>query len=72
MGLEPSMWEVCLEHSEFLADIQELFTKQLEEMKRICKAVLAVGFAMDDLVEHLAWMEEGSRDGNEGAKSIEG
>ena len=56
MWVEPMTWEVLLEHSEFLADIQEVFAKQLEETKRIQKAVSATRIMVDELMEWMAWM----------------
>ena len=62
------MREILMEQSEFLMDLQELFTKQLEEVKRTCCVVMAIGFTVDALTEWMSWMEEESRD--EGAKCI--
>ena len=70
MQAEPTMWEILLEHSELLVDMQELFTKQLEEMKRLWKAVLVIRFAIDEVMEWMSQMEEGSGNGNNGARSI--
>ena len=62
--------EVLLEHSELLGDVQGLLKSQLEELKSFRRAVVAMGSAMDDIVEQMSRMEEGSRSGNEGAWSI--
>ena len=70
MRLEPTTLEVLLEHSELLRDVWGLLKSQLEEMKGLQQAIVAMGSAMDDIVERMSWMEEGSRSGNEGAWSI--
>ena len=70
MRPEPTMREVLLEHLELLWDVQGLLKSQLEELKNLWRAVAAMGSAMDDIVEWMSWMEEGSRSGNEGAWSI--
>ena len=71
-GMRPELttWEVLLEHSELLGDVWGLLKSQLEEMKGLQRAVAAMGSAMDDIVEWMSWMEEGSGSGNEGAWSI--
>ena len=61
---------MLLEHSDFLTDIQELFAKQLEEMQRVQKSVLELGFILDELIEWTSWMEEESGKGNVGARNI--
>ena len=70
MRLELTTWEVRLEHSELLGDVRGLLKSQLKEMKGLQQAIVAMGSAMDDIVEQMSWMEEGSRSGNEGAWSI--
>ena len=70
MRLEPTTREVLLEHLELLGDVQGLLKSQLEEMKGLQQAIVAMGSVMDDIVEQMSWMEEGSRSGNEGAWSI--
>ena len=69
MRPEPTMQEV-LEHLELLGDVRGLLKSQLDEMKGLRRAVAAMGSAMDDIVERMSRMEEGSRSGNEGAWSI--
>ena len=71
-GMRPELttWEVLLEHSELLGDVWGLLKSQLEEMKGLQRAVAVMGSVMDDIVERMSRMEEGSRSGNEGAWSI--
>ena len=69
MRPEPTMQEV-LEHLELLGDVRGLLKSQLDEMKGLQRAIAAMGSAMDDIVERMSRMEEGSRSGNEGAWSI--
>ena len=70
MRPEPTTREVLLEHLELLGDVRGLLKSQLDEMKGLRRAVVAMGSAMDNIVEQISWMEEGSRSGNEGAWSI--
>ena len=70
MRPEPTTREVLFEHSELLGDVWGLLKSQLEELKSLRRAVAAMGSAMDDIVERMSRMEEGSRSGNEGAWSI--
>ena len=70
MRPEPTTREVLLEHSELLRDVLGLLKSQLEEMKGLQQAFAGMGLAMDDIVEQMSRMEEGSRSGNEGAWSI--
>ena len=70
MRPEPTTREVLLENLELLGDVWGLLKSQLEEMKGLRRAVAAMGSAMDDIVEWMSRMEEGSRSGNEGAWSI--
>ena len=70
MWVELTTWEILLEHSELLADIWELFMKQLDEMKRLQKVVSVIGFAIDEVTEQMSQMEEGSGNRNDGARSI--
>ena len=51
MRVELTMWEVHLEHLEFLRDLQELFERQLEEVRRLQQVVLVIAFAIDKVVE---------------------
>ena len=70
MRLEPTTQEVLLEHLELLGDVWGLLKSQLEELKGLQQAVVAMGLVMDDIIEWMSRMEEGSRSGNEGAWSI--
>ena len=70
MRLELTTQEVLLEHLELLGDVQGLLKSQLEEVKGLQQAVMVMGSVLDDIVEWMSWMEEGSRSGNEGAWSI--
>ena len=70
MRPEPMTWEVLLEHSELLGDVRGLLKSQLEEMKGLRRVIAVMGSAMDDIVERMSRMEEGSRSGNKGAWSI--
>ena len=70
MRPEPTMWEVLLKHSELLRDVRGLLKSQLEELKNLQRAVTVIGLAMDDIIEWMSRMEEGSRGGNEGVWSI--
>ena len=59
MRVEPMIQEVFLEHLEFLADIWELFAKQLEETKRIWKVMLVIVFTVDELTDQIhGWRRE--------------
>ena len=69
MRAELTMQEVLLEHLEFLANIWELFGNQLEETRRIQKAVLVIRFMVDE-TEQMSWMKEGSGNRNDGARGV--
>ena len=77
MRVELTTWEVLLEHSELLRDLWELFgkqlkqfEKQLEEVRGLQQVVSVIRFTVDEVVEWMSWMEEGSGSGNDGARSI--
>ena len=70
MRPEPTTQEVLFKHLELLGDVQGLLKSQLEELKNFWQAVAAMGSAMDNIVEQMSRMEEGSRSGNEGVWSI--
>ena len=61
---------MLLEHLELLRDVQGLLKSQLKELKGLQQAILAMGSAMDDIVDWMSWMKEGSGGGNDGAWSI--
>ena len=71
-GMRPELTtqEVLLEHSELLGDVWGLLKSQLEVLKSLQQAVVAMGSAMDDIVKQMSWMEQRSMNGNEGAWSI--
>ena len=50
--------DVHLEHLDIFKEMHGLLEKQLEEMWTIQRAVSAIGFAVDDLAEHVVWMED--------------
>ena len=58
MHVELTMQEILLEHLELLADMLELFTKQLKETKRPQKAVSMTGFISDEVTEQMSWRKE--------------
>ena len=70
MCMELTMHEILLENLEVLADMQELFTKQLKETKGFWKALLAIRFAINNVMEQMSWMEQGSRKRNNRARSV--
>ena len=74
---ELTMWDVLLEQSELLRELHDLQVKQLEvaekhleEAKGARWLISAILFAMEELVEQVAWLEGGSGSGNGEARSI--
>ena len=47
-----------------------MFEKHLEEMRGVQQVILVIRFAVDNLVEQVSWLEEGSRSGNGEVRSI--
>ena len=70
MRPEPTTWEILLEQSELLGDLWGLMRSQLEELKELRRAIRAMGLAMDNTIDRMSQMEEGSGNGNDGAWSI--
>ena len=70
MRLELMTREILLEQTELLGDLQGLMKSQLKELKELRRAARGMGSAMDDIVDQMSQMEEGSRNGNDGAWSI--
>ena len=55
---------MLLEHSDFFGWFLEDFERQLREMWEIWRPVLAISFAIDNMVEQLAWLEDGDEGGD--------
>ena len=70
MRLELTTREILLEQTELLGDLRGLMKSQLKELKELRRAARGMGSAMDDIVDQMSQMEEGSRNGNDGAWSI--
>ena len=60
----PNAQDVLLDYLDFFGQFLEVFQNQLEEMQKIQRAVLAIGFTVDDMAEQLAWMEDGNENRN--------
>ena len=57
-------------HLELLSDLGEPFKHQLKELRGLRQSMLMITFTMDEVVEWMLWMEEGSGSGNDGVRSL--
>ena len=72
-----TMQEVLLEQLELLGELQhlqarqlEVMEKHLEEVKGTRQSISVIGYALEELVERVSWLEERSRSESVEIKSI--